>query len=424
MQDNRADGLNKTAVMVSLITTYVIFAILLNSVGTVILQVISSFDVTKTSASVLEGFKDIPIAVVSFVVASYLPRFGFKNAMLVGLALVIVACISMPLTPGFLTTKILFLTVGVSFALVKVSVYSMIGQISDTKKLHASNMNILEGCFMLGVLAGYWLFGAFIDPDSQGSTSWVAVYWVIAGLAALNMLLIGFTKMTVDQVDGAEKGSSSDFRDMLKLVAFPFVITFVLSAFLYVLIEQGLGSWLPTFNNEVLHLPADISVQITSIFAACLAAGRLSAGMVLRRINWYPLLIGCIVAMAMLLVVVMPLVVPEEQPDYSAGWGSIPAAAFVLPAIGIFMAPIYPAINSAVLSILPKAKQASMTGLIVIFSALGGTLGSIVTGAIFEMYSGQVAFYFMLVPMLLLTISLSFFKRLLSKNPQFEHAVA
>ena len=39
-----------------------------------------------------------------------------------------------------------------------------------------------------------------------------------------------------------------------------------------------------------------------------------------------------------------------------------------------------------------------MSGLIIIFSALGGTTGSLITGYIFHEYSGQTAFYFTLVP--------------------------
>jgi predicted MFS family arabinose efflux permease len=56
-----------------------------------------------------------------------------------------------------------------------------------------------------------------------------------------------------------------------------------------------------------------------------------------------------------------------------------------------------------------------MSGLIVIFSALGGTTGSIITGNIFESYGGQTAFYFSLVPIGILIISLIFFNRLQKK---------
>ena len=72
----------RTRLIAALILTYVAFAMLLNSVGTVILQSISSFHVTKTEASTLEAFKDITIAVVSFLTASYLSRLGLRNALI------------------------------------------------------------------------------------------------------------------------------------------------------------------------------------------------------------------------------------------------------------------------------------------------------------------------------------------------------
>src|SRR3954463_3540598 len=96
-------------ILFALFLIYFVFAILLNSVGTVILQVIGNYGVSKASASVLEGFKDLPIAIVSFLLASFLPRLGYRNAMLVALAIVGGACVAMPLVPSFLTTKLLFL---------------------------------------------------------------------------------------------------------------------------------------------------------------------------------------------------------------------------------------------------------------------------------------------------------------------------
>lgn len=414
-----------TQVFVSLIGTYVIFAILLNSVGTVILQSIETFNVTKTQASVLEGFKDLPIAIVSFLVASSLPRLGFKNAMICGLSLVTVASVFMPVMASFWTTKLLFLSVGVSFALVKISVYSMLGHISENTKQHASKMNILEGCFMLGVLSGYWVFSSFIDNQNPASAQWLNVYWLLSGLCLLTLLLVLVTPFPESSADNRTSTDTSksnasgqtaldSFTDMLKLTFLPFVIMFVVSAFFYVVIEQGLGTWLPTFNKDVLHLSNQLSVQITSIFAACLAIGRLSAGIILRKIDWFPFLLSCLIAMASLLLLVVPMTSNSTEAMINS-WPSVPLAAFLLPLIGLFMAPIYPAINSVVLTALPKEKHAAMTGLIVIFSALGGTLGSLTTGMIFDTFDGQTAFYFMLIPMGVLAVSLFLYRRLLPK---------
>jgi sugar phosphate permease len=51
----------------------------------------------------------------------------------------------------------------------------------------------------------------------------------------------------------------------------------------------------------------------------------------------------------------------------------------------------------------------------VIFSALGGTTGSIITGNIFQAYGGQTAFYFSLVPISLLIVLLIVFYRVQKK---------
>lgn len=397
-------------IKISLILTYFVFAILLNSVGTVILQVIHSYQISKEAASVLEGFKDIPIAVVSFLIAAWLPRLGYKNAMLIGVALLFAGCLAMPLLPSFLTTKLLFLLVGAGFALVKVSVYASIGVVTSNQAQHASLLNTIEGCFMLGVLSGYWIFAYFMDPLQPASAGWLEVYWWLAALAAINLLLLlstPFPRLVLPPVTHA----AEDFFDMLRLVYRPLVFVFVMSAFLYVLMEQGIGSWLPTFNNQVLGLPNQLSVQLTSIFAASLALGRLLAGQLLKTLNWYGLLNGCLIGMAVLILLTLPLtknvVLAAELNLLNA-----PLAAYLFPLIGLFMAPVYPVINSVILSALPQTKHAAMTGLIVVFSALGGTTGSIITGLTFARFSGQTAFYLTLLPLSLLALSLYWLRRL------------
>jgi hypothetical protein len=47
-----------------------------------------------------------------------------------------------------------------------------------------------------------------------------------------------------------------------------------------------------------------------------------------------------------------------------------------------------------------------------VFSALGGTTGSIITGHVFDAYGGQTAFYFSLIPITILVVLLFFFKKL------------
>jgi fucose permease len=404
--------MNRLRMIAALALIYVVFAILLNSVGTVILQSIATFGIDKPEASSLERYKDLTIAFVSFLVASFLPMLGYRRSMMLALVIVGAACTLMPLYPSFLTTKLLFACIGVSFVLTKVSVYSSIGLLTVDKTAHSRLTNTIEGLFMVGVLAGNWLFSAYVDSAHPGNPVWMNVYWVITGMCALVFMLLATGQL--DESAAHAEGHNNSFADslmeMLRLFIRPLVYVFLASAFLYVLIEQSFSTWLPTFNNEILKLPNAMSIQFASILAGMTAFGRIGAGIVLKRISWYSLLNVCVVGMGVLVVLVLPLARDViARPDI--GWLNAPVAAYLIPVLGLLMAPIYPVINSVALSSLPKPMHAAMTGLIVVFSALGGTLGSYITARVFASFDGIHAFYFSLVPMGLLLVTLFLFKR-------------
>lgn len=402
-------------IKLSLFLNYFVFAILLNSVGTVILQVQSNYGVSESSASILEAFKDLSIALVSFLVASYITRIGYKNSMLIALGFVGSACLLMPSLSSFTMTKVLFAVTGTSFALIKVSVYATIGIITTNKKEHASFMNFIESFFMVGILTGYFIFSAFVDDLNPQSTAWLSVYYLLVGIAGIAFLLLLSTKLDESSVKtDASKRFLEDFADMIKLAIKPLVLVFIVSAFTYVLIEQSIMSWLPTFNSKVLHLPTTLSIQMASILAASTALGRFSAGFALQKIHWFAVLMVCLVSASVLVLVAIPLA--QNTGGEVTGWSNAPLGAFVFPLIGLFLSPIYPAINSVILSTLPARQHGPMSGLIVIFSALGGTTGSIITGNIFEAYGGQTAFYFSLVPIGILMVCLYFFNRIQKKS--------
>lgn len=399
----------------SLFLNYFVFAILLNSVGTVILQVQSNYGVTESAASILEAFKDLSIAIVSFFIASYINRIGYKNSMLIALAFVGIVALLMPIFPGFLMTKLLFAATGASFAMIKVSVFATIGIITNDKKEHASFMNFIESFFMVGILTGYFIFSAFVDDQNPQSTSWLKVYYLLATIVTIAFLLLLSSPLDESSVRKTDTTAlTSDFAEMFQLIALPIVIVFVASAFVYVLIEQSIMSWLPTYNSKVLHLPPTLSIQMASILAAATAIGRFIAGIVLRKINWLGVLISCLLLSAVLVLVALPLA-NKANGTLVTGWSTAPLATFIFPLIGFLIAPIYPAINSVILSSLPKKKHGYMSGLIVIFSALGGTTGSIITGNIFQAYGGQTAFYFSLIPISLLIILLIVFYQVQKK---------
>lgn len=398
-------------IKVSLFINYFVFAILLNSVGTVILQVQRSYQVSESAASILEAFKDLPIAITSFLIASFIARIGYKRSMLLALGFIGFVCLVMPHVPTFWMTKLLFAATGVGFALVKVSVFATLGLVTNNSKEHVSLMNFLESFFMVGVLSGYFIFSGFVDDLNPASTSWLNVYYVLAVMSFSAFALLAFARLDESRVTPSKtKSPTEDFIDMMALAIRPLVLIFVVCAFLYVLIEQSIMTWLPTFNSKILNLPASLSIQMTSILALSTALGRFLAGVVLRRLSWFKVLFAGLLLAAILVLVVLPLAGKSGDHEVT-GWLNAPIAAFVFPLIGLCIAPVYPAINSVILSALPARQHAPMAGLIVVFSALGGTSGSIITGNLFEAFGGTTAFYFSLVPIAALLFALYLFKR-------------
>ena len=415
--------MSRARMILAMILTYMVFAVLLNSVGTLILQSQVALGASKQATSTLDAWKDLPIAIVSFLVASLLPRLGYRRGMMLGLAIVAAACALMPLTNAFWAIKLVLAATGAAFALVKVAVYSSIGLLTDTPQRHASLTSFIEGCFMVGVLAGPWLFGAFIARQTTPTDpAWLSVYWWLAGACALVIALLATSRMDESQSQDA-RTQAQPFAEMFRLLRLPLVLVFLASAFLYVLIEQGINTWLPTFNADILKLSTVTSVQLASILAAATAVGRLGASAVLRVLPWHWMLSLCLLAMAALVVAVLPMAANVPAPAQD-GWRHAPLVAFVFPLIGLFMAPIYPAINSVVLSALPKSRHAAMTGLIVVFSALGGTTGSFVTGQLFAQLGGQTAFYASLVPMAMLLLCIVALKRYADRTAAMPLAAA
>lgn len=400
--------MSNTRIKLSLYLNYFVFAILLNSVGILIQKSINTYHVDELKASSLEAFKDLSIAFVSFFVGSFLPRLGYKKGMLIVLALVFVGCISMYYGNSFTSVRVLFACVGISFAVIKVSVYSMIGLITKDDKEHKSLLTSIESFFMIGIAAGFVVFPLFYSDTNPDA--WLRIYLLLAVLIAVSFIILLISDFNVKyEIPGTS--IASDFTEMIKLLKRPLVLVFAIAAFMYVMMEQGIMSWLPTFNEKVLHLPEKTSVYMAIILMLSIAAGRYVSSLLVKRVHWLAILMGCLMGAALMVLFVLPQT-QNLPPKEIASLKDVPVIAYVFPLIGFFLAPIYPLVNSFVLSATEKIFHSPMASLLVFFSAIGGTLGSRLVGYLFKSIGGAKAFYFSLIPMAVLMICLFFFYKM------------
>jgi fucose permease len=212
---------------------------------------------------------------------------------------------------------------------------------------------------------------------------------------------------TIDETDkeNVQIDFFKDFLETVGLLKLPLVLFFSLGILLYVYAEQAVNSWLPAFNNKVLLLPDSVSVQLGMIYGGTLAVGRILGGWLIKRFDWFIVLQISLVSALLLLLSVLSLVQDSTTASVQSKLG-LPVVAWLLPMIGFFFAPMYPTLSSTILTSVPSHRQSGMTGLIVLFSAFGGSTGSIMTGTLFGWVGGLSALYFLSVPILLLIILL------------------
>jgi fucose permease len=313
---------------------------------------------------------------------------------------------------SFTSVRILFACVGISFAVIKVSVYSMIGLITNSEKEHKSVLSSIESFFMIGIAAGFIAFPLFYSDTDPNA--WLTIYLLLAALIAVSFFILLFSKFNI-QYEIPGTNIKDDFIEMIKLLKRPLVLVFAIAAFMYVMTEQGIMSWLPTFNQKVLLLPEKLSVTMAVILMLSIALGRYICSLLVKRMSWIVLLCSCLTGAALMVLFVLPQTENLTHREIHS-LGDVPVIAYVFPLIGFFLAPIYPLVNSFVLSSTEKIYHSPMASLLVFFSAVGGTLGSRLVGYLFKNIGGHKAFYFSLVPMAVLFICILLFSRMQKKS--------
>lgn len=400
MENEKHIKTKKEYVKPFLFLNFFLFAMLLNSVGIVILKAQKVYGINPIQASVIEASKDMLIAIAAFVVASVISKIGYKTSMLLALGLTTIAQLAMYYGDDYYWLLFLYASIGFSFALVKISVYTLIGIVSQSKREHASLLSKAEGIFSFGVVFMFLFFPFFNDPDVQDG--WLNAYLVLSlfSLILFLWLLITPFGLKTPQIDSSYL---QEFKRFLILNRNIVVVIFLLSTFFFVGIEQGVMSWLPTFNNLGAQLGENLSIIAAGVFTLTIALGRIINSYLVKLVDPFRILFICIIVSEIIIYYGIPITLSVDLEGVNS-FLEIPFKFYTFSLVGLFLAPIYPNLNSVILSATPVNLHSHMTGLIIIFSALGGTLGSRFIGYLTNEFGIIYAFDRMFIPIAMLLL--------------------
>ena len=386
-------------VKIKLILTYMLVSLLICGLSVFVMQGVNYYKISYSSAGSLESYYQISKVIFSFIIIYIIYKLGLRKSFVAALVMICVYCFFVPLFDSIWTIRVYLILMGIFFTVGKLFVYSYTSLVTNSRKAHASFINLVEGIYMLTGSLGMLLYSYFIKTGN-----WLFIFYIFFVFSFIMAVLWFFTRIDDSELSIKAEKKSGGFGEFLKLILMPTVLIFLLMMGMEESIEQGMGSWLPQFNTEVMKLPGFISIQMASILTFSLGAGRIFGSIILRKVPWKPLfLIYLVISFVMVGYVLMTVTAGE-----GAGAKSIfeaPFSSFLLPAVGFFIGPMLPTMCSVILTRLPKNKHTIMTSIIIIVGALEASVCSKITGVLFGRVGGIKAFSFVtLVPFAILFV--------------------
>jgi len=361
-------SINATNISLPLRLTFFIFSMVLNCMGIVILQ-LSQENIGYDKLGFLEAFKDLPIAFISLFAVNFISKVGAKTALIMALFIVGICSSILPFVEVFWFYKLWFAIIGTCFAIGKICVYGIIRNNITVEKSLAKTMNNVEASFMIGIFVVNVGFGWLIA--SEYSEYWKFGFMFISIVSFITIYLL--SKITIAE---AEKSSENNIFSSLVSFRKTSVILFFLVIFFIVLTEQSFNSWLPTYYRNHLKVNSFFAIQASSMLAMFSYIGRIITANVIQKfslVSYFTFCLGCI--MLLLSAIFGIQYFGSDQYDISL---------YLFPIIGLFLSPLYPLINSKMISQIESQKINTFTSLIVIFSSLGSSVSSITMSILFE----------------------------------------
>ncbi|MBN8623061.1 MAG: hypothetical protein J0L47_08025 [Flavobacteriales bacterium] len=176
--------------------------------------------------------------------------------------------------------------------------------------------------------------------------------------------------------------------------------------FTYVFIEQNFNSWLPSFYRQHFNVNSFFALQASAFLALFSYVGRIVTANIIQRFQLDRYFIFCVLMILMMLVFSQILVT-----------NNLSLSLFIFPLIGLFLAPLYPVISSKMIANVNKSDINVFASLIVIFSSLGSSFGSVMMSYVFQWKYGTYYSLFISVAVtILLILSFLYFQSYVSKK--------
>ena len=366
-----------------MLLTFFVISFLTNIIGPLIPEIINSFSLSLTLVSFLPfaffiayGFMSIPAGVMT-------EKFGGKFVMLFAFGIAFIGALLFGLFPKYNMAIISLFLIGSGMAMLQVVINPLLRSAGG------------EAEFSFYSLMGQLVFGlaSFLSPlvytylSQNMSTSnntlfyllkkvvpanltWVSFYWLFAFIALIMLLVIAAFKFPKIALKEDEKAGA--FKVHIALLKNKTVLLYFLGIFCYVGSEQGVANWISQFLFTYHACdPQTIGAQVVSWFWGMMTAGTFIGLILVKLFDTRSILI-LFTALAIFSLSI-------------ALFGGASITLYAFPAVGFFIAVMYPIIISLALNSV-SANHGSFAG-ILMTGICGGAIIPLIVGVLGDYYT-------------------------------------
>jgi fucose permease len=373
--------------------TFFVISFLTNIIGPLIPEIISSFNLSLTLVSFLPfaffvayGFMSIPAGIMT-------EKYGGKFVMLFAFGISFFGALLFGLYPQYNMAIVSLFLIGSGMAMLQVvinpllrsaggesefSFYSLLGQLffglasflsplvySYLSKNMSTNKNILF---------------EMLNKVVPENLSWVSFYWVFSFISLIMIVVIALFNIPKIKLNEDEK--SGAFKVHMELLKNKTVILYFIGIFCYVGSEQGVANWISQFLFTYhAYDPQTIGAQVVSWFWGMMTAGTF-VGLLLVKLFDSRNILVFFTSLAILSLSI-------------ALFGGSGITLYAFPAIGFFIAVMYPIIISLGLNSL-ASHHGSFAG-ILMTAICGGAVIPLIVGVLGDYFTLKYGMLFLYI---------------------------
>lgn len=377
-----------------IVLTFFVISFLTNIIGPLVPQIIEDFDLSLTLVAILPFAFFIAYGVMSIPSGVLIEKYGEKKVMIIAFLTAFSGALLFAVFPQYLVAVISLFLIGSGMAMLQVAINPLL-RVSGGEENFAFNSVMAQLFFGLASFLSPLVYSYLvlnIGSDDMGfflsmmtdlvpaELPWVSLYWIFAIVSLIMVVVITLSKFPeVLKNDDEKVGALETHIEMLKNKK---VLLFFLGIFAYVGAEQGVANWISEFLSSYHgYDPQTTGASVVSWFWGMMTAGTVLGLFLLKVMDSKKIL----VAFTSMVLICLT----------TALFGSGDIALYAFPAIGFFIAVMWPIIFSLALNSVAE-HHGTFSGILVTGIA-GGAVVPLIVGSIGDVFGLRIGMLFLFI---------------------------